>query len=193
MSWSTRITSAPNRSRDPAGSRRPRWHGLLVGQPGSRARRARRPAACRRRRGRPRRGAAHARRARPTFEPWDGAVQADEVDGGAARRRVRVARPAPECSWIIATLSKIDSCSTAISRLERRAQPPARPPVVGHLQEVLAEAPVTAPAAGRTNPLSTLKNVVLPAPFGPIRPGRRRRAEDVVDGRSLPRTDGSAP
>ena len=25
-------------------------------------------------------------------------------------------------------------------------------------------------AAGRTNPLSTLKNVVLPAPFGPIRP-----------------------
>ena len=26
------------------------------------------------------------------------------------------------------------------------------------------------PEAGRTNPDSTLKNVVLPAPFGPIRP-----------------------
>src|SRR5262245_18627682 len=28
----------------------------------------------------------------------------------------------------------------------------------------------TVPLIGRTNPLSTLKNVVLPAPFGPINP-----------------------
>ena len=41
----------------------------------------------------------------------------------------------------------------------------------------------TTPAIGRTNPLSTLKNVVLPAPFGPIRP--HVPAENVTVIRSI--------
>ena len=48
------------------------------------------------------------------------------------------------------------------------------------------------PAAGLTNPLSTLKNVVLPAPFGPIRPhvppGKTTR--HVVDRRDAAEADG---
>ena len=54
-------------------------------------------------------------------------------------------------------------------RLEGAPEPPARPLVVGHPQEILAKAgDQIDPAAGLTNPLSTLKNVVLPAPFGPF-------------------------
>ena len=95
-----------------------------------------------------------------------------------ARRRCRDERRPPECSWIIATLSNTESSLDRLLLLERPPQPPARPAVVGHAQQVLAER-ADPPAAGVTNPLSTLKNVVLPAPFGPIRPqvpSRKRRS-----------------
>ena len=44
--------------------------------------------------------------------------------------------------------------------------------------------PARAPAIGRTNPLSTLKNVVLPAPFGPISPQVPAGERDASSGRS---------
>ena len=54
--------------------------------------------------------------------------------------------------------------------LERAPQAPPRAPEVGHREQVLAEGRGSHPAAGLTKPLRTLKNVVLPAPFGPMRP-----------------------
>ena len=54
--------------------------------------------------------------------------------------------------------------------LERAPQAPAGAAVVGHAAAGPRRNARTAPVAGDTKPLSTLKNVVLPAPFGPIRP-----------------------
>ena len=53
--------------------------------------------------------------------------------------------------------------------LEGAPQPPPGAAEVGHGEQVLAEGRDRADV-GRTKPLSTLKNVVLPAPFGPMRP-----------------------
>ncbi len=79
-------------------------------------------------------------------------------------------RLAPECSWIMATLSKTDSCSIACSVWNVRLSSPAgsldsRPSGAGSRRRRAID-----PVAGLTKPLRTLKKVVLPAPFGPIRP-----------------------
>ena len=54
--------------------------------------------------------------------------------------------------------------------LERPAETPPRATEVGHLRAGRRRSRGSLPAAGRTKPLRTLKNVVLPAPFGPINP-----------------------
>ena len=136
MSWSTRIDSAPNSSgifwitsprcsvsssgSPAAGSSRRTTRGSpTTARATSTRRRSRAPSPptfCSRRRRRARRS-----RSLP------------------ARRARREERFAPECSWIIATFSKTESFSIAMLGLERPPQPPARPPVVGHLEQVLAE------------------------------------------------------
>ena len=77
--------------------------------------------------------------------------------------------PQPECSWIIATFSKIESSSIACSVWKVRRTPQRARRKCDHREQVLAEG-ADRPRAGRTNPLSTLKNVVFPAPLGPISP-----------------------
>ena len=74
-----------------------------------------------------------------------------------------------EFSWIIATLSNTDNSSIACSvwNVRRTPQRARRKCVIARRSSPNAD---TLPATGLTNPLSTLKNVVLPAPLGPIRP-----------------------
>ena len=74
-----------------------------------------------------------------------------------------------EFSWIIATFSNTDSSSIACSvwNVRRTPQRARRKWVIASRSSPNA---ATLPATGLTNPLSTLKNVVLPAPLGPIRP-----------------------
>ena len=85
------------------------------------ARRAARPAACRRPPARPRPAGARARRAR---RPRAAATPSSPTNSSAPSTSVRRdARFAPECSWIIATLSKIESFSIAISVWNVRRSP----------------------------------------------------------------------
>ena len=81
----------------------------------------------------------------------------------------REAPPSPECSCTIATLSNTDSSSMACSvwNVRRTPQRARRKWAIESRSTPNAR---TVPAAGRTKPLSTLKNVVLPAPFGPMSP-----------------------
>ena len=167
MSWSTRITSAPNVRGDlldhlRRGGRSPRRAGRR------RARRAARRAACRRRRARSRRAGARARRARrpspsaTTSSPTN-SIAAEHV---VAPRRALRARVLVDHRDVVEDRELLDRHLG----LERPPQSPARAAVVGHLQQVLAEGGDR--AGGRLDEAaeSTLKNVVLPAPFGPIRP-----------------------
>ena len=69
----------------------------------------------------------------------------------------------------MATLSNTDSSSMACSVWNVRRTPHrARRKWV--IESRSTPNVRTVPAAGRTKPLSTLKKVVLPAPFGPMRP-----------------------
>ena len=121
MSWSTRITSAPNCSGillDHAGQ----VLGLLVGQARRPARRAARPA------GAPTtaRAISTRRRSRAPSPPTltlRRHLEADVLDRARARRPAATRGPLPECSWIIATLSNTDSCSIAFSVWNVRRSP----------------------------------------------------------------------
>src|SRR5262249_24817113 len=81
----------------------------------------------------------------------------------------RAERFAPECSWIIATFSKIESFSIAISVWKVRRRPHRARRKSAIFRRFSPKAGLE-PVAGLTKPLITLKNVVLPAPFGPISP-----------------------
>ena len=108
-----------------------------------------------------------------------GAERADpgvRVDVRVRRTRSPRARPGGarpplslECSWIIATLSNTDSSSIACSVWNVR-RTPHRARRKCAIDSRSSPNAVTLPPTGLTNPLSTLKNVVLPAPLGPISP-----------------------
>ena len=119
MSWSTRITSAPNCSgifwitsvmwpvsssgRPAAGSSRSTSRGLpTTARAISTSRRSRAPSV-------------------PTFVFGDSVRPTNSIAARTSSRREE--RFAPECSWIIATLSKIESCSIAISVWNVRRTP----------------------------------------------------------------------
>ena len=78
-------------------------------------------------------------------------------------------RDPPVCSCTIATLSKTDSFLIACS-CWNVLRTPHRERLKSAMRSRSSPNARTVPAAGDTNPLSTLKNVVFPAPFGPIRP-----------------------
>ena len=79
-----------------------------------------------------------------------------------ARRRASARGPARRC--------RDRQLLDGLLGLERAPQPPARAAEVRHREQVVAERARSARTPGATKPLSTLKNVVLPAPLGPIRP-----------------------
>ena len=123
-------------------------------------------AACRRPRGRPRPAAGRGPE-RPDLGVRVG-LETDELDRVEHVLAARADRSAFECSWTIATLSKTDSSSIACSvwNVRRTPQRARRKCAIFSRSRRTRDVP----AAGLTNPLSTLKNVVLPAPLGPIRP-----------------------
>ncbi len=135
MSWSTRITSAPKCSGICGSPRR--------GAPSPRradrrrARRAARCAAGRRRPARPRRAAARAAPSPPTFRSASARARRSRARSATSSRRTRAARP--ECSWIIATLSKTDSCSIACSVWNVRRRPQRARRKSAMLEQILAE------------------------------------------------------
>ena len=103
----------------------------------------------------------------PTFALGETSRPTKSIAASTSARRV--ARFEAECSWIIATLSKTESFSIACSvwNVRRRPHRARRKSAIASRS---SPKPRIAPSAGRTKPLRTLKNVVLPAPFGPIRP-----------------------
>ena len=166
MSWSTRMTSAPNCAGDPLDHlaelarllvRKP--CGRLVEQDDARvaddgARDLDEPPLVRAER-------ADLRLRRP--------LEADELHRaqhvGAPRRALR-ARVLVDHRDVVVDRELLDRHLG----LERPPEPPARAPEVGHRAACSRRSALIVPAAGLTKPLSTLKNVVLPAPFGPISP-----------------------
>ena len=154
------------------------------------ARRAGRAAACRRRPGRSRPGGAAPAPSVPTRR-WTSSLEADEGDRGERRRgdawrvtaacaRARGARSRTPTGWRWPARS--GTCGA-------RPIGPAgsRPSPGGRRRRRCTE-----PPDGRTKPLSTLKNVVLPAPFGPISPHvpRGERHRHLVDGQDATEADG---
>ena len=120
MSWSTRITSAPNSLGDPL-DHAGHVLGLLVREPGGRlveqhdARRADDRARDL--------DEAPVARAEPADLDVRRHLEADVLDRAQDVRAAATRAPAPECSWIIATLSNTDSCSIAISVWNVRRSP----------------------------------------------------------------------
>ena len=141
--------------------------GLLVRAGPRRARRAARAAACRRRPWRPRSAAGHVRRdRRPSRGRRRGPTNSIAASTSARRRRAR--RPSSargssrRCRTPTAARSPAPS-GTCVGAPSARGG--SRPCLSRSSPNAVIE-----PVAGLTKPLSTLKNVVLPAPFGPIRP-----------------------
>ena len=124
-------------------------------------------------------------RATSTRRRCAGAERADRLVRVVARDRRTRRRPSrpgagsrappPVCSCTSSTLSNTDEVGDRLLGLERAPQSPAGPAEVGIASRSLAERDRPRPAIGRTKPLRTLKNVVLPAPLGPISPHVPRR------------------
>src|SRR6185437_10519144 len=165
MSWSTRMTRAPNWS-GILWIASPRWPVSSSGSPAAGSSSSTSlglPTTAR--------ALSTRRRSRapnpPTLALGDAFSPTNSIAESTSGRRV--ARFAPECSWIIATLSKTDSCSIAISVWNVRRSPQRARRKSAILRRFSPKA-VIVPPAGLTKPLITLKKVVLPAPLGPIRP-----------------------
>jgi len=106
-----------------------------------------------------------ARRSRPW---WPAGLKAD----GSRSRRARPCVGSREPARSARAPSHVVIDREFLDRLlvwKRAARAPAGAAKVRHREQILAECP-HAPALGLTNPLRTLKNVVFPAPLGPIRP-----------------------
>ena len=164
MSWSTRITSAPNGSGS-SGSRRP----------GARSprREARRGSSSSTTRGLPTTARAISTRRRsrapsPADPDLRRRLEPDELDRAETspareeRWRPSARGPSRRCRTPTAPRSPSPSGTSAAAPSARGGSRPSR---AGPRRK-----PRIDPAAGLTKPLRTLKNVVLPAPFGPIRP-----------------------
>ena len=132
-------------------------------------------------RGRRRAGARRRARARPPGR-LRAAVSPSRSSSRSARRRAsRV--PAPMPSAATSTFSRTDSVPNERLCWKVRARP-ARTRRCA-LQPVTSRpSSSTTPSSGRSNPVSTLTSVDLPAPFGPIRPTTSCRWSSSVTSRS---------
>ena len=173
MSWSTRMTSAPNCSgilwiTRPCARSRP-----AEGRP--QARRGARPAACPRPRARARRAAARAAPSPPTFALGETSRPTKSI--AASTSALRVARFEAECSWIIATLSKTESFSIACSvwNVRRRPHRARRKSAIASRS---SPKPRIAPSAGPDEAAEDVEERRLAGavrPDQPARPARERR------------------
>ena len=142
--------------------------GLLVGQAGGGLVEEDERGACRRPRARPRRDGARGRRA---CRPW----RRDRHRRGRRRRARRARRRGARRGCPAASArgrarrSPRPKLLDRLLGLERRRSPQRARRKCGIARRSSPSA-VIRPDAGATKPLRTLKNVVLPAPFGPIRP-----------------------
>ena len=189
MSWSTRITSAPDVLRDLL-DHLPELLRLLVREPRGRLVQQHDPGLAddgpRELDEAPRTGARAHRpsRSAEAVEPDEGERAHDVVVAGRAcasrvlvdhARRSRT-RTAASIACSVWNVRRRPQRARRKSAMRSRSSPNAR----------------TDPDAGATNPLRTLKNVVLPAPFGPIRPQvpSRERHGHVVERRDAAEADG---
>ena len=149
------------------------------------ARRATRAGACRRRPGRPRRAGAGRRRA---CRPARFATSPRPTNAIASITCWRRARrdPPSVCSWTRSTFSYTERFAIACSVWNVR-RTPHRARRKSAMASRSSPKAATTPAIGRTNPLSTLKNVVLPAPFGPMSPHVPAGERDASSGRAARR------
>ena len=168
MSWSTRITSAPVCS----GMRRMTCPRCSVSSSG-------RPAAgssSRTRRGLPTTARATSTRRRsrapsvPTVASGSTSPRPTKSSAASTSSRREARLPRRECSWASATFAATDSSSIACSVWNVRRSPQRARRKCGIARRSSPNGRGSRPDAGATKPLRTLKNVVLPAPFGPIRP-----------------------
>src|SRR4051794_18345911 len=167
MSWSTRITRAPMCS----GMRRitaPRWAVSSSGRPAA-------GSSSRTRRGLPTTARATSTRRRSrapsvsTFASGSTSSSPTKLSAPRTSSRRDARLPWRECSCASATFAATLSSSIACSVWNVRRRPQRARRKCGIARRSSPNA-VTRPDAGATNPDRTLKNVVLPAPFGPISP-----------------------
>src|SRR4051812_47086291 len=166
MSWSTRTTSASMCS-GMARMIAPRWSVSSSDRPAA-------GSSSSTTRGRPTtaRATSTSRRSRAPSVPTFAAGSTSRPTKLRAPRTSSSRLPRPSClacSQTIATLSRTDSPSIACSVWKVRRRPQRARRKCGMRSRSSPNA-CTRPAAGFTKPLITLKNVVLPAPLGPISP-----------------------
>ena len=113
------------------------------------------------------------RRSRAPSPPTFACGESVEPDEARSRARTSVAARRALRARVLVDHRDVVEDRELLDRLlglERPPQAPARAPEVRHRAAGPRRTRGSCPRPGLTNPQRTLKNVVLPAPFGPIRP-----------------------